>query len=87
MLETNKILNSWQEVCEEVDPAKKTTEGWDYWDCMETGIIQINKTNDLFGKSVGVAIFLPLVFFGGTWLFKYLFPETILPKKNKKGVV
>ncbi len=66
LLESNTLLHSWESFC---------TKSPTYLDCMSLGMRQINNVQNMFDKASIVAIGLPIIFFGGTALFKYLFPK------------
>lgn len=68
---TNVMLHSWQNYC-------SNTHGFQtdsYWSCMGVGFEQINSVQILMYKTGMTAILLPVLFFGGGWLVRYLFPE------------
>ena len=50
-------------------------DGMDSSYCTEINAIDYNNINDFFTTHLKIAILLPTFFFGGTWLFKYLFPK------------
>lgn len=68
----NKTLYYWQDYCEERKGSYSKL--FNYTDCMGLGFEQISKQQDLMYKTFLVAVVLPILFFGGTWLYKYLFP-------------
>ncbi len=70
-----KIFEHWNDTCEElylVESGKYSREG--YGDCLSLAVEGQTKSETLFFRLVGVAIGLPTIFFGGTWLYKYLVP-------------
>lgn len=67
-LSNNKILNSYKIICGEIG---LTEEGVS---CMANAFKEIDRVENLFLIAIGLAIVLPLVFFGGVWVYKYLNP-------------
>src|SRR3990167_4199378 len=69
LLESNSILNRWESYC------SKYTETMRNSDCMFVGFGQINDMSRNFYVTTSIAIVLPLVFFGGGWIYRYIFPN------------
>jgi len=73
LLQSDSILKSWEETCKNYPD---TTN----FSCMGVGLDQINEMQNLMDKSLVIAFFLPIIFFGGSALYRYLFPKS---EKNK----
>lgn len=57
------------EICKE-DPKDVGCVGRTYWIVLG----DFNKNENELNHTIILAVALPLLFFGGTWLYKYLFP-------------
>ncbi len=64
-IQTNVTLHIWEDVC----------RGNADFRCMGYGFAQINQETNVMWWSLIIGIGLPIIFFGGIKLFKYLFPE------------
>lgn len=42
--------------------------------CHKSAYDVLQLQQEIFQNAVAVAVLLPLIFFGGTWFFKYIFP-------------
>jgi hypothetical protein len=78
MLESNSILHQWENYCSKHPDTKELLAVG--YSCMSTAFQVIDENTNLMYKSLGIAIFLPTIFFGGTALYKYLFP----PEETEK---
>lgn len=67
----DNILNNWKAYCGDLykEPS------WEYHDCMEVGLGEVSKIYNYIEKAFTIGILLPSIFFGGTWLYRYLFPQ------------
>lgn len=73
MIESDSILNKWISYCK-LHPDTKELASTVY-SCMSTGLNQVGEISNLMYKSLTLAIVLPVIFFGGTALYNYLFPK------------
>ncbi len=71
----NTTLHSWEDYCKQHPDISNDP----LYSCMATGLIQVDWIQNAMYKEFVIGIFLPLVFFGSTGLYKYLFPK----KKNE----
>lgn len=68
---TGKALRDWEKTCGKYGG----TYGETYYDyCMGAGFQQISDLTNAMYKEFAIGIFLPLVFFGGVGLYRYIFP-------------
>lgn len=74
LLESDSMLNSWKETC-------KNWPDTTSFSCMGVGLEQINNIENLMDKSLAVAFFLPIIFFGGKTLINYIAPKRETNKK------
>jgi hypothetical protein len=64
-----------------VEKAKDSCKDTGYTECIRLNYMILSNIEDDIRKNTYVAIFLPLVFFGGKKLFEYIFPSS---QKNEK---
>lgn len=79
---SNAILNMYKDVCADFSKEPSDLYVSDYSWCMAQGFGVIDQTTKEAFITLGIAIFLPIFFFGGTWIYQYLFPE--VKKENEK---
>ena len=78
-IQTGSIWKQWKSYCSEDYQPKSR----DYNDCMTTASFLEENLNKNLEKTLPVALLLPTIFFGGTWLYKYLFPKMDSSKVEK----
>lgn len=72
LLSSDKLLHRWQDYCAKNPyPAELEKGGYS---CMNVGFENIATVRETFYQVFLITILLPLIFFGGTALFRYLFP-------------
>lgn len=64
-----------------IDCSKNYSKDADVNRCLDEETKPWRDTENLANNSALIAIFLPLIFFGGGWIYKYLFP-TVHKKEN-----
>jgi len=76
-IQSNNLLYEYQEICSEYPKGSAN-----HLDCMIVGFEAISDIQNIFYRAYIIAVILPTIFFGGTWLYRYLFP--VQEEKVKK---
>lgn len=66
----SKTFNGWREYCSEHPVGSDN-----YSSCIGLGLDQVNNLQNAMRKEFVVGVFLPLFFFGGVGLYRYIFPK------------
>lgn len=66
-LGSERLLHTWEEICTN----SKIQDPY----CLSFGLQEINKIQYRMTSGLIIGILLPVIFFGGTILYKYLFPK------------
>lgn len=75
---TNETLKGWQETCD-----TDFNMGYESWlTCVKAQNSQLDAMQNAMERTALLTIVLPTLFFGGTWLFNYLFPKKHAKKKT-----
>lgn len=77
--EFSNFIERYEVACREYP---ESSQIYSYTDCMLSAFQHQRALETSALIALGIAIIFPLLFFGGTWLYRYLYP-----KLNKDGVI